>query len=65
MIFWFYESLFFLPIDTVAETVFYTMSVYFMSVNIKNTKYTLAGALIANIAGIVTAFFITIAIFGK
>ncbi len=41
------------------ETVFYTMSIYFMSVNIKKTKYTLTGALIANLAGIISALYIT------
>lgn len=41
------------------ETVFYTMSIYFMSVNISKTKYTLAGALIANIAGVASALYIT------
>lgn len=34
------------------ETIFYTMSVYFMSVKVKKTRYTLAGALSATIAGI-------------
>lgn len=34
------------------ETIFYTMSVYFMTAKIKKTRYTLAGALIATIAGI-------------
>ena len=34
------------------ETVFYTLSVYFMSVNIKKMRYTVAGALIATIAGL-------------
>ncbi len=34
------------------ETVFYTMSLYFMSVKITKTRYTLAGALVANVAGI-------------
>ncbi len=33
------------------ETIFYTMSVYFMSVKIKKSRYTLAGALIATLAG--------------
>ncbi len=41
------------------ETVVYTMSIYFMSVNISKTRYTLAGALISNIAGIVSALYIT------
>ena len=33
------------------ETIFYTMSVYFMSVKVKKTRYTLAGALLATVAG--------------
>lgn len=33
------------------ETVFYTMSVYFMVVKISKTRYTLTGALIATAAG--------------
>lgn len=33
------------------ETVFYTMSVYFMSVKVKKTRWTLPGALIATMAG--------------
>lgn len=37
------------------ETIFYTMSIYFMSVKVKKTRYTLAGALIATIAGIVAS----------
>ena len=34
------------------ETIFYTMSVYFMSVHIKKSRYTLAGALFASLVGI-------------
>lgn len=34
------------------ETIFYTLSVYFMSVNIKKSRYTIAGAMIATLAGI-------------
>ena len=34
------------------ETIFYTMSVYFSAVQIKKTRYTLAGALVATFAGI-------------
>ena len=37
------------------ETVFYTMSIYFMSVKIKKTRYTLPGALLATLAGIVAS----------
>ena len=34
------------------ETVFYTMSVYFMTVKVTKSRYTLAGAMIASIGGI-------------
>lgn len=34
------------------ETIFYTMSVYFMTAKVKKTRYTLAGALAATGAGI-------------
>ncbi len=40
------------------ETVFYTMSIYFMSVKIKKTRYTLAGALSATLAGVVMSVFL-------
>ncbi len=35
------------------ETVFYTISIYFMSVKIKKTRYALPGALLATFTGIV------------
>ncbi len=34
------------------ETIFYTMSVYFMSVKVTKTRYTLSGALLATFAGL-------------
>lgn len=34
------------------ETIFYTMSVYFMAAKINKTRYTLAGALFSSLAGI-------------
>lgn len=37
------------------ETVFYTLSVYFMSVNIKKSRYAVAGALFATAAGLVAS----------
>ncbi|MCM1283607.1 MAG: spore maturation protein [Muribaculaceae bacterium] len=37
------------------ETIFYTMSIYFMSVKIKKTRYTLAGALTATLAGLIAS----------
>ena len=46
------------------ETVFYTMSVYFMHVKITKTRYTLAGALFANVAGIVASVWVTSFFFG-
>jgi len=39
------------------ETVFYTLSVYFMSVNIKKSRYTVAGALVCTIAGLFASIF--------
>lgn len=38
------------------ETIFYTMSVYFMAAHVTKTRYTLAGALIATTAGTVASF---------
>ena len=40
------------------ETVFYTMSIYFMSVKIQKTGLTLPGALAANLAGIIASLWI-------
>lgn len=34
------------------ETVFYTMSIYFMHVHVKKTRFTLSGALLATASGI-------------
>ena len=34
------------------ETIFYTMSVYFMTAKVKKTRYTLAGALLATFVGV-------------
>ena len=46
------------------ETVVYTMSIYFMSVKITKTRFTLAGALLCNLVGIVMSLFLTIRIYG-
>ena len=40
------------------ETIFYTMSVYFMTAKINRTRYTLAGALIATFAGLAASVFL-------
>lgn len=37
------------------ETVFYTMSIYFMAVKVKKTRWTLAGAMLATVAGTVAS----------
>lgn len=38
-----------------SETIFYTMSVYFMTAKVTKTRYTLAGALVATLAGIIAS----------
>ena len=40
------------------ETIFYTMSVYFMAVKV--TRYTLAGAIVATLAGIVASVWLVV-----
>ena len=40
------------------ETIFYTMSVYFMAAKIKKTRFTLTGALLATLAGIVASVYL-------
>ena len=40
------------------ETIFYTMSVYFMTARIIHSRYTLAGALIATFAGLAASVFL-------
>ncbi len=37
------------------ETIFYTMSVYFMTAKVTKTRYTLAGALLATTAGLIAS----------
>jgi len=45
------------------ETIFYTMAVYFMAAGVKKTRYTLAGALVATLAGTVASVIITNLVF--
>ena len=40
------------------ETTFYTVAVYYGAVNIRKTRYTVPGGLIADLAGVVAAIFI-------
>ena len=42
-----------------SETVFYTMSIYFMTVKVRKTRWTLAGALAATAAGIIASVLLT------
>ena len=39
-------------LESCTETVFYTMSVYYMSIKVTKTRWTLAGALAATAAGV-------------
>ena len=47
------------------ETIFYTMSVYFLSVGIKNSRHTLFGAVFANFAGVLASYYIVMVFFGR
>ena len=40
------------------ETIFYTMSVYFMTAKVKKTRYTLAGALLATLVGVAASIWL-------
>lgn len=40
------------------ETIFYTMSVYFLTAKVTKTGYTLAGALIATVAGLIASAYL-------
>lgn len=42
-----------------SETIFYTMSVYFLAAKVKKTRYTLAGALLATLAGVIASVILT------
>ena len=45
------------------ETVFYTMSLYFLSIGIRKTRYTLPCALLANIIGVFAAVWLVRVVF--
>ena len=47
------------------ETVFYTLAVYYGSVGIRNIRYTLAAALIADAVSVAASAFICALIFGR
>lgn len=40
------------------ETVFYTMTIYFMAAKVRKTRYTLTGAILATLVGIATSVWI-------
>lgn len=46
------------------DTTFYIVAVYYGSVNIKDSKYTVPYALLADLAGVITAIFVTYLFFG-
>ena len=46
------------------ESIFYTLSVYFMSIGIKNTRYTVPVSLIATLTGIFAAYQLALRLFG-
>jgi spore maturation protein SpmA/spore maturation protein SpmB len=46
------------------ETTFYVVAVYYGAVAIKNTRYTVTGGLLADLAGVIAAIFITYLFFG-
>lgn len=46
------------------ETIFYTLAVYFGAVGIRNSRYTLKAALIADIVGVIASVWICTLVFG-
>ena len=46
------------------ETIFYTLAVYFGAVGVKKIRYTLAAALIADLASVIAAVWICTLVFG-
>lgn len=47
------------------ETVVYTMSLYFLSIGVRRTSYTLPCALLANLAGVVASVILVGCVFGN
>ena len=46
------------------DTTFYLIAVYYGAINIKNTRYTIAGSLLADLAGVLSAIFVCYLFFG-
>jgi len=47
------------------ETTFYIVAVYYGAVNIRNTRYTVTGGLLADLAGVIASIFIAYLFFGN
>jgi len=47
------------------ETIFYTLAVYFGSVGVKNIRYTLAAALLADLVSVMASVWICTLVFGR
>jgi len=47
------------------ETVFYTFSVYFLHIGVTKTRYTLSGAILANVVSVAASLIITVLVFGR
>jgi spore maturation protein SpmA len=47
-----------------SDTILYILALYFGSVNIKNTRYTLVAGLLADLAGVITAIVVSYMFFG-
>lgn len=45
------------------EAAFYTMSIYYMSIHVKKTRWTLPGALLASFAGVIASAVLTYLVF--
>ena len=54
-----YEGLLSSIMMSSTETIFYTMSVYFLTARVTKTRWTLAGALISTLAGIIASVIMT------
>ncbi len=46
------------------DTTFYLVAVYYGAVNVKNTRYTISGSLIADLFGVIAAIFVCYLFFG-
>lgn len=47
------------PVDSIPETVLYTMNVHFLEAKVTKTRYTLTGALLATLAGMAASVIVS------